>query len=162
MTKRPQLPTLYELGLAAPASITLRLPLLLSKKNNVVTRRRIRRRDGGPGKPVGSAYYAPAKATEVLRQEEAIRAAVHRQLGRAAVAWGPDVDIDVQLRWLVPQARLEVVLRAIPRVSAVRDHDLGNMLDTLLDALQGAAYRDDAQVAAVRLVKVGYSEGRAP
>lgn len=130
--------------------LRLVLPLLQSKKNDVVVRKRKRKRRSKHGE-AGSLYYFAGRSSTVMQQERAIRDYVLAAIGahRAPLFSG---SVAIDLTWSVPSRKLLVSVRPLPDLKLPDDgHDLVNMLDTLCDALQGAAYANDRQVRAARL-----------
>lgn len=129
--------------------LRLRLPVVASKKNNTTPRL----------DPTTGRLWV-GKRRNVRAQERAIRDAVHqaaRAAGTVPLFGGDDVAVAVQWDWQRQQLLVEVrSMGPAPRVRGRtgRGRDLANMLDTLLDALQGAAFDDDRQVARVTMDKV--------
>lgn len=130
--------------------LVLDLPLVDSKKNATVPRRRGR---GGP--------MFTGKKPHIEQQERTIRQAVRRATqGVPLPLFGELDDVHVRVVWLWRRSRLRVTIESMGppptrgRSKATgRTRDMHNMLDTLLDALQGVAFRDDRQVARLSMRK---------
>lgn len=104
-----------------------------------------------PGKPVGKArprmtrrghVYTPAKTKDY---EAAIRAAFIKAAKTALVSEQP-VSMDIQVRILVPKSWPKWKRERAPREPHLQKPDADNIEKVLMDALNGLAYRDDAQV----------------
>lgn len=114
-----------------------------------------------PGKPVawarprkskhGGYYTAPAAAA----QKEAIQWAA-KSLGIRPLL-GP-VTLTVKAFWEWPQSKWRVIkpLVGAPRTSRP---DADNVLKLVMDALEGIAYHDDAQVVCATCVKMFTEQG---
>lgn len=135
-------------------TLTLVVPLLPSKKNNVVVRRAKRKRDTKHG-PEGSVYHYAGKADDVKTHERAIRSAVQRAVGGVGPLFPLSTDVLIDVVWHVPDNRLRVTVRGLAPLGGpvARERDVPNLADTLCDALEGAAYVNDAQVAGLRVWK---------
>jgi len=94
----------------------------------------------------------------VVDQEEKIHALAIGAL-RDLVPLVENDDVAVTIRHLVRTEEVEVIVEPAGKPGKVdgktgRKRDLANLADTILDALQGAAYSNDRQVARLTMERV--------
>lgn len=125
--------------------LRLTLPVPLSKKNNMIVRKKRSK--------AGKLYGYPTPSDECVQQHELIRRSVAESLAGVVPFFADHEDVDMTITWSAGDDMLEVELRPLERVTDNLGKDLANMTDTICDALQGAAYKDDRQVARITMRK---------